>query len=95
MEYELLSEYLRQNPLIGYTDSDFWLINSPYDMEACCDAVFDFRSQIPPRTRNRHYVNTIFYNHITSFDDIITNLKDTYSSATNAYKLNFCLGAVT
>src|SRR3977135_670814 len=82
---------------IDQNEQPYWLINEPLEPEEVEKLLTEERSKyklIEPSEKKK-YVNTIFYNYITSHDDIILLFNDIYEKSTTTYRMNFSLGVIT
>ena len=82
---------------IDQDEQPYWLINEPLEPEEVEKLLTEERSKyaLIETSEKKKYVNTIFYNYITSHNDIILLFKDIYEKTTTSYRMNFSLGVIT
>src|SRR3977135_1770397 len=82
---------------IDQDEQPYWLINEPLEPEEVEKLLTEERSKysLIETSEKKKYVNTIFYNYITSHNDIILLFKDIYEKSTTTYRMNFSLGVIT
>ena len=73
-----------------------WLINHPNDIDLFLECLQKQKRKYGTAgtSTKKKYVNTLFYNDIRSYSDIIHILKQVYSNAKNSFRINFSLGII-
>ena len=76
-------------------DIKYWMINEPNDPDEVEQIIREQRSKYHYSETSKRYVNTTYYNYITSYEDIPFLSTESYKKSNTTYRTNFSLGIIT
>jgi hypothetical protein len=89
---EVINNQPQPETLVG---TNYWSFNEPTNQDEVDQLIKQTRSKYKTLEPSKRYINTTFYNNITSYNDILSLLKETYTNSKTAYRINFSLGVIT